>query len=277
MYLEEYSLYAVPAILVTGAVTWIYLRMKGRAEKSNVRALIFSTAVAIFIALLVPAIARLYYHETGLPAMASAAAAFVSLVLLAAAAYVLGTRLLKMKTQSAELRESFGYAGEEAAAAQEEGAASPEEQQEEASKTEKTGDEEGSDSLPLMDDAERLCGADGAESQESPEDRETEEVDTLQNIDKIGVEGHVPVQENLDELLRAAMDSKMRGDLQESVSCYRRALVHIQDKELMTMVILDLCGLAKLMKNTRLVRDILDSEHGKMLDDAIKGEILANI
>jgi len=31
------------------------------------------------------------------------------------------------------------------------------------------------------------------------------------------------------------------------------------------------------MKNTRLVRDILDSEHGKMLDDAIKGEILANI
>jgi len=78
-------------------------------------------------------------------------------------------------------------------------------------------------------------------------------------------------------LLNAALDYKIRGDYPEAVSCYRRALEHIQEKELLTWVVIDLCGLAKIMKNTRIIQEVLDSKQGEMLDSGIKTEILNNI
>jgi len=306
MYLEEYSLYAVPAILVTGAVTWLYLKVKGRAEKSNVRSLVLSTAVAILIALLVPVTARLFYHEVGLPVMASAVAAFISLVILAGAVSFLVTRLLRKKAQSAGLQKAFGYAAEESAAGEEdsqvpdeeqvlektEGKTQPDEEQAyetpayEEREDEERGDMEGTAEAAHAESIGYFAGAESTDSAESlygtepvapPEVFADEEVDTLQNIDKIGDKEHGNAHEDPNDLLGAAMDCKMRGDFHEAVSFYLRALEHIHDKELKALVILDLCSLAKRMKNTRMIRDILDSGHGKMLDDEIRDEILANI
>lgn len=313
MYFEEYCLYAIPTILATGAVIWLYLKWKGRADKNTARSLLLSTAIAILIALLVPFAANLFYREVGLPVLASAAAAFAVLALLACLIYIVVTGMVRNKTKTSGLQESFGYAVEESAAGQENETPSAPGSKDSDSSRDETAEEKagvheavgalqdetgvgqaadgsaaydadaeqdeaglmsyGTDPLQNGDDA----GLYGEGSLAYEGDDWQHEVDTLQDIDKIGVEKESLPAQDVNELLNAAMDCKMRGDLTKAVSCYRKALNYIQEKELLTLVVLDLCGLAKMMKNTRIIEEVLDSEQGKNLDDAIKREILSNI
>jgi len=97
-----------------------------------------------------------------------------------------------------------------------------------------------------------------------------EMVDTVRIIDKIGVD-------NVDDLLNSAMEFKMGGNYPGAVSCYRRALEQIQDKELLAWVVVDLCALAKIMKDDSIIREVLDSRPARMLDRRIIDEILNNI
>lgn len=122
------------------------------------------------------------------------------------------------------------------------------------------------------EDLRILPGEPSVEPQAPSETPETgaEMVDTVRIIDKIGVD-------NVDDLLNSAMEFKMGGNYPGAVSCYRRALEQIQDKELLAWVVVDLCALAKIMKDDSIIREVLDSRPARMLDRRIIDEILNNI
>lgn len=276
----EYSLYAVPAILVTGLVAWLYLKWKGRAEETSSRALFLGTAAAILIALLVPALARLLYHRAGFSVLVSVAAAFLCLALVTVAAFNLvsfiGRRKLEEKEKASGFQESFQQAAAGSAAGDQGYAPMPSEAPESIDGLERTDSISPMDSTNLIDSTDHIDHLSHTGSTDVLFRTEPIMVDTLHNIDKIGVEEHLP-RENVDDLLDAAMDYKIRGDLPEAISCYRKALAYIQDKDLLTLVVIDLCGLAKMIKDTRTIQEVLESGLGKMLDFGIKAEIMNNI
>jgi|GEM_PF-419857 len=333
----EYSLYAVPAILVTGLAAWLYLKWRGLAEGTRLRNLVYGTATAILIALLMPVTARLFYHRAGLPVAASLIAAFASLAI--AAGLVLYLAHIVAASKEKEGEKAAGYQGSVAGALQESAAAleelrtppeaphevlqSPTETQHEDLRIlpetshgeQLTPDEVHDAGLQVLDETlyedleiiekpledlqilPETFQADKPEPSEEPYEElqppegpweepqtpyqvhqvEAETVDTAQIIDKIGDDEHLPEQDNVDALLTSAMEFKMGGSYPEAVSCYRRALEYIQDKELLTWVVIDLCGLAKILKDDSIIQDVLDSEQGKMLDSGIITEILNNI
>ena len=250
MYLE-YSLYSVPAILITGLVAWLFLKWKGQTDRTTIRALLYGTATAILISLLVPVAARLFYHRAGLSVTVSLVAAFASLASAAAVvlylAHIIVTNKLKEDEKAAGYLGSIEDAGGESAASH-----------------------EGMEGLSESPYADQQIPSEAAKTV-------AKKVDTVQNVDKIGDDEYLIVQENVNDLLNAALDYKIRGDYPEAVSCYRRALEHIQEKELLTWGVIDLCGLAKIMKNTRIIQEVLESRQGEMLDSGIKTEILNNI
>lgn len=294
MYLE-YSFYAVPAILITGLVAWLFLKWKGQTDRTTIRALLYGTATAILISLLVPVAARLFYHRAGLSVTVSLVTAFASLAFAAAVVLYLAHIIVTNKTKEGEKASGYLGSAEDASA---ESAASHEGMEElselpcaDQQMVAETPQEEPLVQSETLYESQQMQPVVPYESQwtqpePSYEDQQilseaaeivAKKVDTVQNIDKIGDDEYLIVQDNVNDLLNAALDYKIRGDYPEAVSCYRRALEHIQEKELLTWVVIDLCGLAKIMKNTRIIQEVLDSKQGEMLDSGIKTEILNNI
>jgi hypothetical protein len=210
------------------------MKLKGKADKDNVHALLYGTAAAVIIALLVPVTARPFYRNAGFSVAASLALSFAVLALAAAVLTCLALFFTRKKSEEA-LRH-------------------------------------------LSEDAVYESAAAGESDETCPDEPGTgpEYVDTVQNIDKIGDEKY-SLQENVEDLLDTAMYFKKCGNYAEAVSCYRRALGHIDDDELLSMVIVDLCSLAKMTNNTSIIHEVLESDRGRLLDSAIKHEILNNI
>lgn len=286
----EYSLYAVPTILVTGLAAWLYLKLRGQAERARTRILFYGTAIAILIALLMPVTARLLYQRAGLSVFASLAAAFLSLAIAAGIVLFLANIIITDRQQEKEkasgYMESAGDAAKESAVSRENLQAPPEATYddkeiltEESYLAEMPHEDLRIQPETSREDVQDLPETPREDPQILPEAPETgaEMVDTVQIIDKIGDDEFISAQDNAVDLLDAAMKFKMDGNYPQAVSCYRRALEYIQDKALLTWVVIDLCGLAKILKDDSMIREILDSEKGKMLDSGIADEILNNI
>lgn len=242
MLYHEYTLYAVPTVIVASLAAWLYMKRKGKADKTSIRPHLYGTCASIAIALLVPVVARLFYGRAGLSVEVSLAAAFLVLSLAAVGALYLAFIVRNRKADG----------------------------------TNGTGEAEAAGSLEDAM-AESAAALTDTQVQEVALEEESKNVDTVQNIDKIGDEKYPELQENVDDLLNAAMDFKMGGKFAEAISCYRRALKHIQDRDLLTWVIVDLCSLSKIAGDVSVLHEVLESEQWETLDYEIKDEILRNI
>ena len=240
MYLK-YGLYVAPVILITAFAAWLFLKVSGRADRSNNRILIFGTISASAVALLIPAIARALLERLSLSIILSVISAFLLCSLILGFGFILAHVFVKKdETPDDSSPGILEYLIAEPAATLE--------------------------AIPPVSEEPSDIG-----------EYKQKIVDTGRNTDKIGVEENSNNEEMVKKLLKSALDCRMQGRFAESVACYREILNLTPDKRLASQIIIEICGISKQIKNTQLIYEILNSEQGNLLDYEIKTDILNNI
>lgn len=84
-------------------------------------------------------------------------------------------------------------------------------------------------------------------------------------------------QSDISELLDRAAESKTNHNYQDAITAYESALILNPHDELRFLIILDLCSLYKLTKNSESIYKLLDSAQCNLLNESKKQEILRNI
>lgn len=84
-------------------------------------------------------------------------------------------------------------------------------------------------------------------------------------------------QSDISELLDRAAESKTNHNYQDAITAYESALILNPNDELRFLIILDLCSLYKLTKNSESIYKLLDSAQCNLLNESKKQEILRNI
>lgn len=107
-------------------------------------------------------------------------------------------------------------------------------------------------------------------------------VDSIENIDKMGIENKVQESENLtiNECIEEAFRLKEQADGEGAILYYMYALDKQPEKELAFWIVLDICVLYKTLGQSELAYDILNSYNdafGDIMDDSVRKEIEYNL
>ncbi|MEN6315620.1 MAG: hypothetical protein ABFD25_15405 [Clostridiaceae bacterium] len=107
-------------------------------------------------------------------------------------------------------------------------------------------------------------------------------VDSIENIDKMGIENKVQESENLtiSECIEEAFRLKEQADGEGAILYYMYALDKQPEKELAFWIVLDICVLYKTLGQSELAYDILNSYNdafGDIMDDSVRKEIEYNL
>ena len=254
MYLK-YCLIVLLVILFTMSIAWFYLKWNGKANKRNNLILLISTVVAIGISLLIPLLAKTLLEATSISMMPAILLAFFICVIMLSLGYGLVLLLLAGISRSGNTSTIF----------------------KKKPLTESVSVTNGvmKEDMPVVTLQKPI---DISKNQQIT-------VDTAKNTDKIGIEvvSNAVVnqddksKEQLAKLLEEVQVYKKQGEFPRAISNYRTMLSMEPAKELATLIIIDCCGILKKQNNPQLIREILESRQGKLLDYEIKREILNNI
>lgn len=126
----------------------------------------------------------------------------------------------------------------------------------------------------------------GISDESGTDEAHTEEIHTQDiHSEEIHAEGihaeEINSEETLDltleELINSALDLKDKREYQMAISMYERALDMNPDKQMMTLIIIDLCSLYKLTNRKDLALNMLENVGKKLLDADIKESIMQNL
>ncbi len=114
------------------------------------------------------------------------------------------------------------------------------------------------------------------------ENAEEKSVDSIENIDKMGIENNIHDNEllTIEECIDEAFRLRVQGDLEGSILYYMYALDKKPQKELTFWIVLDICVMYKILGQQDLALDILDNYYdiyGEEMDNSVRKEIESNL
>lgn len=303
----EYCLYAALVVLGAGVVAWLWLKLTGRNDRTNICILAAGTLSALAASLIIPSIARLLHERASLSPAVSVVFAFV----LCSAAIGLGFLIYKAVTAlfgakarvspadadpSGRMADIYSQQAPEPAS-KPAFTPRPEPMAKPASPYEPGPIQEPAPTFepepvptptfaPEPEVTPTPVSAPAPEPMPAPLPAKTgadigiiteKYVDTGRITDRIGVEEDRTNEKNIRILLENAIDMKTAGRLAEAADNYRQLMYLTSDKGFAVQIIIELCSILKKLNNAQLIHKILESERGDLLTDDMKADIINNI
>jgi len=133
-----------------------------------------------------------------------------------------------------------------------------------------------------------FSGNNGEEVANNPENRDSVEnnleksVDTVEIIDKMGIENnaHDSINMTIYECIDEAFRLKEQGDLEGSVINFMHALDKNPDRSLVFWIVIEICVLYRDLGQNELAYELLNSYYdafGDIMDEAVRSEIENNL